>query len=77
MDKRLEILNWLSSERFNDAYDSLQSSHVQGSGSWFLQSIQFQDWFKGTANLFVVAGNRMYPMAACINNVQPVLESPI
>jgi hypothetical protein len=57
-DKRLEILNWLSPERFSDAYDTFQSTRVKGSGTWFLNSPEFQDWVKGTSNLFIVSGSR-------------------
>jgi len=57
-DKRLDILNWLSPERFSDAYDTFQSTRVKGSGTWFLNSSKFQDWVTGTSNLFIVSGNR-------------------
>jgi len=58
-EKRLQVLNWLSPERFNHTYDTFQATRVKNSGTWFLTSPKFQHWVKGLSNLFIVTGMGM------------------
>jgi len=53
---RLKTLNWLSPERFNDAYDAFRLRLTEDTGTWFLESPEFQTWVTGATNLLVVPG---------------------
>jgi len=53
---RLNTLNWLSPERFSDVYDAFQSRRAENTGTWFLESLEFQTWVTGATNLLVVPG---------------------
>jgi hypothetical protein len=76
-DKRLEILNWLSPERFNDTYDAIKSRHLEGSGTWFLQSQEFQNWATGISNMLVVTGMGICSLNIYVNiDIKPALGSP-
>lgn len=75
-DKRVEILNWLSPERFNDTYDAIQSRRLEGSGTWFLQSQEFQNWATGVSNLLIVPGMGMCSLNVNVNiDIKPALGS--
>jgi len=75
-DKRLEILNWFSPERFNDTYDDIQSRRLEVSGTWFLRSQKFQNWATGVSNLLIVTGMGMCSLTINVNiDIKPALGS--
>ena len=59
-DKRREILDWLIREtRWEEKHGSYSNRRVPNTGTWFLESKEFQAWFKGSSQVLLCDGAGM------------------
>src|SRR5437762_5691441 len=59
IEKRLKILDWISTSDFSSRHNAVSSERVENSGTWFLQSDAYQNWLNGTPpNLLCYQGIR-------------------
>ena len=54
-EKRRQVLKWLSPDPFSDTYSTFQANRAKNSGTWFLNSREFQNWVD-VPNLFILTG---------------------
>ena len=57
IEKRLEILEWISAADFRSRHEAVSKERVEMSGLWFLQSDSYQNWLNGaSSNLLCYQG---------------------
>ncbi len=47
MRKRAEVLTWLYSVDYESRHVDIQSRRMEGTGTWFLETPEFEKWLAG------------------------------
>jgi ankyrin repeat domain-containing protein 50 len=60
VEERKKFLQWLSGISFDEDHDAIYSKRHAGTGNWFIQNLQFQQWFGSqTSALLWCFGKRL------------------
>jgi hypothetical protein len=53
-----ELVNWISTISFNEEHRQAFDQHTQGTGTWILESPEFQQWVANEFRVLWCPGNR-------------------
>ena len=60
--RKKEILSWLSSRNEKVRHEALRTSRVEDTGTWFLDSVEFQEWVNRSYQVLLCPGQGTYPV---------------
>lgn len=57
---RRDVHNWLAAPSPQSNYETSRKAREAGTGSWFIEGTQYQDWKSNSGSLLWVTGGRKY-----------------
>ena len=68
LEKRLEILEWIYKDYFEQRHKEILKPRVPGSGEWFLGSEAYRNWLEGSnASMLFCHGMRTTSLSLRLN----------
>jgi hypothetical protein len=61
IDEQPQVLaNWISPLDFNEQQETAFGQHTEGTGTWMLQKLEFQEWRDGKCRVLWCPGKRKF-----------------
>lgn len=58
---RKDVMEWLSVGIPAPRHDGFSRTRVPGSGTWYVESIEFKEWVRGTTQILIGSGTGSTP----------------